>query len=238
MAATPEPLSRLELAAELRAAGTSWPDTANQMALTHDELRRLVAEYHRDYQRLLRRARTEFQRDALATALGKLRELTRSAEPRIGLMAATTIVRYDLAIQRHGTTPGGDWLRRELRRNHKPTQPRNERAPNTSESTKVQIQQDVTASKNVAQSTPQPAPSPAPQPTPGVTVTPPATAPSAVKPASTASASSPISPQERERRRRLLLNNFAQGRDSATPPGKDDRLTQEISRLVDGWLTQ
>jgi hypothetical protein len=236
MSASPEPLALLERAAELRATGMPWDQTAAQLSLGRDELRRLTAEHRRDYDRLLRRERAELLRETLDAALTALRTQIHSSDSRLSYLASCTFVRYRLACLRHSPEEARNRLQRD-------TSPRAQKrmtadlargpAPNTSESTKVQTQQDVIASKNVAQSTPQPAPSPAPQSTPGVTVTPPAAAPSAVKPASTASANSPISPEERERRRRLLLNNFAQGRDSATPPGKDTRLDREIQRLAD-----
>ena len=64
-----ESLRLLERAAELRAAGNRWTDTATQLAVGVEELRQLASEHTRDYERLVRRARTAVLHETLAAAL-------------------------------------------------------------------------------------------------------------------------------------------------------------------------
>jgi hypothetical protein len=247
MSVTAESPDLLLRVAELRAAGASWADTAVKLAVGHDELRRRVADHHRDYERLTRRARTELLRETLDAALTALRTQIHSADPRLSYMAACTVVRYELARMRHGTQQARERLDRDLSphgRNRRTTNAENSRAQNMSESTEVQTQQKVAAPKNVAQPTASPTPRPAPAASPASTKQDgEAGAASKQKDGEAGVASKqkdgeagvaskpPISPEERERRRRLLLNNFVHGR--GAPPPDDNRLDQAIQRLVD-----
>src|SRR6187455_2604714 len=101
-ATPPESLALLRRAAELRAGGTPWPDAAARLDLGHDELRRLVSDHARDYDRLVRRARAGVLREVLDEALAALRTHLASRDERASLSAATTLVRYDLARTRLG----------------------------------------------------------------------------------------------------------------------------------------
>src|SRR5436190_8675804 len=127
--ASPAPLALLTRAAELRAAGTPWPDAAAQLKVGHAELRRLPAEHARDYERLARRARTDFIRETLHEALAALRDQLKSSDDRIRFMAATTIVRYELARMRHGAKSAGAGLERDARRSRRPSTIGAENAP-------------------------------------------------------------------------------------------------------------
>src|SRR5689334_468248 len=134
MTTSPESLALLGRAAQLRAEGVHWPDAAEQLALGHDQLRRLVADHHRDYERLVRRARADVLREATDEALAVLRAQLNSPERRVSLTTATTIVRYDLAVMRHGAREARDRLERAARRARLggPAGDANERrAPNT-----------------------------------------------------------------------------------------------------------
>ena len=177
---SPESLDLLGRAAELRATGVPWADAATKLALDHDELRRVVSEHPRDYERLMRRARTDVLRETLDGALTALRTLVKSPDQSVCSRAATTIVRYELARMRHGTKQAGSRFERDARRASRrdkvtdgAEKVRNE---NVSESAKVPNHQEVNAAKNVAQPTaPASASAVAPKPAP----VPPATAPAA-----------------------------------------------------------
>jgi hypothetical protein len=177
-------------------------------------------------------------------ALRTLRELMVSAENRVRIVATTTFVRYDLALKRHGAKEAESRLERD-------TSPRGRQrmtadlddllAQNTSESTEVKNEQHVAAPKTAAQSGAQRAPqttAATAATSASAATTPPAPAktapPAQPKPAATIAAA-PAARDERERRKRVLLNDFALGR-SARPLGKDDRLDREVERIVDGML--
>jgi hypothetical protein len=159
MTTSPESLALLGRAAELRAASTPWSDAAAQLAIGTEELRRLASENARDYDRLMRRARAEVLRESLDAALTTLRGLLKSSETGIGMKAATTIVRYDLARMRHGEKEAGARLERDARRSHRcghepetpSTEAKNPRAQNMPESPKVPTQQEVNPAKKEAQ---------------------------------------------------------------------------------------
>ena len=233
-ATSPESLALLGRAAELRASGVPWSDAAAQLSLGHDELRRLVSDHTRDYERLVRRARTEVLRETLDEAVAALRVHLASREERVSMVAATTLVRYDLARTRLGAQEARTRLER---RAHKL------REQNASESTEVTNKQDVTAAKNVAQTTaPRPAASapaapPGPAPAkPSVAPAPPTPTPPVAAPAAPPAAKPPL--DELARRRLRRLNDFALGR---TPPAslvRGSRQALEVDRLITGWLTE
>jgi hypothetical protein len=97
----PEPLALLGRAAELRAGGTPWDDVAAKLAVAVDDLRRLAAEHARGYARLVRRAQREFVRETMHATVARLRDLLKSQQEGVAMMAAATLVRYDLAKMRH-----------------------------------------------------------------------------------------------------------------------------------------
>ena len=176
MSTTPETLSLLGRAAELRAAGNPWTETATQLAVDLGQLRQLTSTHTRDYERLSRRARNELQRESLDAALAALRQQLKSPDERVKFLAASTIIRYELARMRHGEKESRAILeRRQARRRRERFgfDPEMLRAPNVQETTEVPKQQEVIPAKNVAQTTPPtppptpPAPtSPAPKPAP------------------------------------------------------------------------
>jgi hypothetical protein len=226
--ATPsESLALLGRAAELRASGTHWADAAAQLSLGHDELRRLVSDHSRDYERLVRRARTDVLRETLDEALAALRTHLTSRDERVSMVAATTLVRYDLARTRLGAQEARTRLERRARKL---------RDENASESTKVTNKQEVKPTEKVAQTAaPKPAasapaapPGPAPAKPAPTTPTPPVAAPAAPP----AAAKAPL--DELARRRLRLLDDFALGR---TPPAQNKRQTLEVDGLLSGWLT-
>jgi hypothetical protein len=236
--ATPsESLALLGRAAELRASGTHWADAAAQLSLGHDELRRLVSDHSRDYERLVRRARTDVLRETLDEALAALRTHLTSRDERVSMVAATTLVRYDLARTRLGAQEARTRLERRARKL---------REQNASESTEVTKRQKVDAPKNVAQTAaPRPAASaptaphaPAPAKTPAAPATATATPPTPA----TASAAPPPAAKapldELARRRLRRLNEFALGRTPPAPLVRGSRQTLEVERLISGWLTE
>jgi hypothetical protein len=170
MSASPESLTLLERAANLRALGNSWDETAQQLAVDQAELQQLASEHNRDYERLSRRARNELHRQAVGTALVTLIRLMRSTEPGVGILAATTFVRYDAALMRHCGKEAALRLERDMRQldiDEARTATREMHEPharNVRESTEVKNQQGVASAKNVAKSPPS-ASAPAPKPT-------------------------------------------------------------------------
>jgi hypothetical protein len=220
-ATSPESLGR---AAELRASGVPWPDAAAQLALGHDELRRLVSEHARDYERLVRRARTEVLRETLDAALAALRGLVTSPEPGVGLKAATTIVRYDLARMRYDLKEAGERLARKRRKIT--AEAENVRAQNVSESSKGPDQQEVNAAKNVAQTRAPDAPATPPVPPAPVR----STTPSAEK--------SKTPDADAIRRKRLFLAAVLGHTAPRTPLTKGVPQTLEVDRLISGWLAE
>lgn len=151
MTTSSEPLALLSRAADLRAHGTPWNDTARQLAVEADPLHRLVAEHRRDYDRLARRARTEAARETFDAALAALRGLLKSEDPRVSLLAATTIVRYEMARMRRGERTARERLERDAQRVHRADRALPPLEPNVSESANVPKLQDVAAAKNGAQ---------------------------------------------------------------------------------------
>jgi hypothetical protein len=223
-ATSPESLALLGRAAELRASGVPWPDAATQLTLGHDELRRLVSDHSRDYERLVRRARTGVLRETLDEALAALRTHLSSRDERVSMSVATTLVRYDLARTRLGAQEARTRLERRARKL---------REQNASESTEVTKQQKVDAPKNVAQTAaPKPAAgapaktAPAPAKTPPAPATPPPAAPAE-------KTTTPI--DDATRRRQRLVDDFALGR---TPPAQNKRQTPEIEQVLRSWLTE
>jgi hypothetical protein len=96
----PEQLALLHHAAELRAGGTTWEAVATELKVPDAELRALRAANARLYDRLARRAEQEFERETVRATLARLRELMKSASEGIAMMAAGTVIRYQLARMR------------------------------------------------------------------------------------------------------------------------------------------
>ena len=227
---SPESLALLGRAAELRAAGTPWADAATQLAVGVDELRRLAAGHARDYDRLARRARAELLRETLDAALAALRARLNSPDPGVSLLAATTIVRYDLARMRHGLKDAGTRLERDSRRSPRKLTigAHNARAGSVPESPEVPARQEVVAAKNVTQSGPPAGASAGPS-------RPAATPPAAPPPVA---AGNPAPLDDAARRRLRLIDNFALGRTAHAAPAQDKRQTLEVDRLIRGWLSE
>jgi hypothetical protein len=221
MSTSSEPLTLLESAAELRAAGTPWAEAARQLAVAPDELRRLAAGHRRDYERLSRRARNEVHRQAVSTAITTLISLMRSPDTQVGILAATTFVRYDTALMRHRGKGAAAQRERDAARTLT-LGAESARAQDVRESAKVPNQQGVTAAKNVAQP---PAPA-APKPTPQ---TPPAPAKPATAPVA---ATGPAPVDDLVRRRARLVDRYATGLGAPPPLVPDGRLDREIGRVV------
>ena len=227
---SPESLALLGRAAKFRAEGKSWADAATQLAISHDELRRLVADHTRDYDRLARRARNEVHRESMDEALSTLRRLMKSEEPAVGMMAATTFVRYTLARMRLRTDAAGEQLVRESRKIT--VQAENVRSDNTSELAKVPKQQGVDATKKAAQPQAQAAATPVPSSsTPATTPTAP---PTQARPATPPAAASQPSAAETLRRKRLFAAAVLGG--TAPPLVKGGPQTLEVDRLMTSCL--
>jgi hypothetical protein len=96
----PEKLLVLDRAAELRAAGAPWPTVATELKLPVEELRSLRAAHASAYNRLARRAADEFRRDTMQETLARLRRLLQSENEGVAIVAAGTVVRYELARMR------------------------------------------------------------------------------------------------------------------------------------------
>jgi hypothetical protein len=223
---SPESLNLLERAAELRAAGIPWAETATRLAVDAQELRKLASEHVRDYERLMRRARNEVLRESLDAAVAALRTHLASPEPRVSMSAATTLIRYELARLRYGPQEAGAKLerhsRRLSRREAMTETAREARNRNVQETAKVPNRQDVNAAKNVTQSDvlkTQPASATPP-------AAPPAQAATGVTEKNKASVADEI-------RRRRLVDVFARGQ-TAPLVARDDRLSQEVERLIRG----
>jgi hypothetical protein len=227
---SPESLDLLERTAVIRALGKTWSETAARLSVCEAELRRLASEHQRHYDRLCRKARNENLREAMDLALATLRKLLDSDDPDISRSAAATLTKYTLARMRQGLDVGGEPIRKPRKLT---VRAENVRAENTSESTEVPNGTIVAVRKNVAQSSTTPTPSsPVPGAAPATTTRQTTTASS--RPAATGTGNGPIPPDERARRRRLLLNDFAHRR--SAPPAKHDRVDQEVARIVDGLL--
>jgi hypothetical protein len=215
MSASPESLALLNRAAELRAAGTPWSDAATQLAVEHAELRRLVAEHGRDYERLARRARTELRRDTLHEALAALRTQLQSPDDRVKFLAATTVIRYEMALMRYGDKAAAEGLERSTRRPRKlAAEAHDVRAENVSESPKVPNPKDVNGAQKVAQSS-----------APAAPATPPQAPARPVPPVATNNAP-PLS--EAERRKRLVMQ-------AAVRPAVSAPL-ERGERTIQSWL--
>ena len=106
MSVSPEPLALLERAAELRARGRSWNETATKLSVTHDELRRLVAEQNRDYERLARRARADLLTETRGLALSTLCDLMQSPEERVRVAASSVSCRTTRTVRMIRTAMG------------------------------------------------------------------------------------------------------------------------------------
>ena len=224
MSASPESLALLERAAELRAAGTHWADAAKQLAVAHDELRRLAAENARDYERLSRRARADLHRQAVGAVVTTLINLMRSADPGVSLLAATTFVRYDSALLRHRGKAAGVQRERDAAR-RLTLGAENVRAQDVQESAKVQNRQGVAAANNGTQSGAPTAPPPCPKATPA------GPKPTATVQVAPTSAKTPP-PSDESARRARLVERYALGRGAPPPLVPDDRLNLEIQRLA------
>jgi hypothetical protein len=236
MTTSPESLALLGRAAELRASGVPWSDAATKLALDHDELRALVSDHSRDYDRLMRRARNDVLRETLDAALAALRTHVASPEPKMSMRAATTIVRYELARMRHGGKEAGSRLERDTRRTKPTAEAREMRNQNVPESTEVPKEQEVNAAKNVAQSTAPGSASPvAPKPTPATPVPPAPPAPAVPAPTAPAARNQQAPLDDAARRRQRLVDDCALGR---TPPALGDLPTLEGCRLLSSWLAE
>lgn len=227
MTTTPESLALLAGAAELRAAGAHWPDAAAQLAVDPKELRRLAAEHAGEYAKLARRARAEVEREALAVTIATLRELMRSPEPGVRLLAATTYVRYHLSTLRHDTAKARARLQSDAKRieefDAKPLPPlpplprlpqgtKTARAANASDSAEVAKQQAIAAGVTVFAAAPPPA-----------------------------AAKSQTPPDDADRRRQQLIDEFALRRVTAPPPANPvpaakRKVVKPAGRLLTGWL--
>jgi hypothetical protein len=141
----PESLALLGRAAELRARGTPWDDTATKLAVSVDDLRRLSCEHARAFARLSRRAEREFHDDAMNATVAKLLDLLNHEQVGIVLTAAATLIRYDLARMRHEENTS---------RPPKPTRPRDELPPPPSRSVTVENTGCDTACDTGCDSTP------------------------------------------------------------------------------------
>lgn len=156
-----ETRSLLTRAADLRVAGANWPDAAKQLAVGEAELRTLATDYQRDYDKLARRARTEAARETFDAALTALRGLLKSEDARVSLLAATTIVRYEMARLRRNDRAARGAAKQSFRNVHAfepdltPQQLGvRDREPNVSELAEVNNCSGVAAAKNVARTEP------------------------------------------------------------------------------------
>jgi hypothetical protein len=96
----PEQLALLHQAADLRAGGKPWAAVATELKVPDAELRGLRAGNAGLYDRLARRAEREFERETVRAALTRLCELMKSGDESVAMLAAGTVVRYELARMR------------------------------------------------------------------------------------------------------------------------------------------
>jgi hypothetical protein len=123
----PEQLALLDHAAELRAGGSPWAAVATELKVAPDELRSLRATHARFYDRLARHADREFERETVRATLARLRELMRSSDESVAMLAAGTVIRYELARMRQELQKERGRVSREARRELLPW--RNETPP-------------------------------------------------------------------------------------------------------------
>jgi hypothetical protein len=247
-ATSPETLALLGTAARLRALGLSWADAAAQVSVGGDELRALVYEHRREYDRLSRQARDEVLRESMDEALTTLRRLLHSEDPDVSRMSALTLVRYTMARMRQDLNAGGE----------RPAKPRkitvhaeNVRAESMSELAKVPKPPVVDATKNVAQPQPPAVPKPAPATPPAARVSTPAPAtppapPTNAQPPAPAPAAAPARPatppppaaklSDAELRRRKRILDAAVLGQPLPRLSKDAPVPSEVDRLLRGWL--
>jgi hypothetical protein len=96
----PEQLLLLNRAAELRASGAPWAAVAAVLKVASDQLHELRTTHARAYDRLARRADNEFARETVRATLARLRELLKSTDESVAMLAAGTVIRYELARMR------------------------------------------------------------------------------------------------------------------------------------------
>ena len=111
----PEKLLLLDRAAELRAAGTPWTAVATELKVADNELHTLRAANARAYDRLARQAEREFQRETVRATLTRLRELLKSTDEGVAMLAAGTVIRYELARMRNDLEAARDSFRKRQR---------------------------------------------------------------------------------------------------------------------------
>jgi len=87
-------------AAELRSSGLPWADVADRLTVGLDDLRSLADDLSGVYDRLCRQARRSYRRETMDATVTRLRELLKSQQESVALLAATTLIRYDLAFMR------------------------------------------------------------------------------------------------------------------------------------------
>jgi hypothetical protein len=97
----PELHALLRRAAELRAAGQSWPSVARQIEIDENVLIQLTRDHHATYRKLLRSARSEVFAEGTAEAFLFLRKLLRSEDERISWRAAESMLKFTMTLVRH-----------------------------------------------------------------------------------------------------------------------------------------
>ena len=113
----PEKALLLERAAELRAAGSPWTAVATELKVAADDLRTLRQSNTRLFDRLVRRADRESAADTLRATFARLRELLKSTNEKIAMLAAGTIIRFELARMRQSLQARRNALERWGERN-------------------------------------------------------------------------------------------------------------------------
>ena len=103
MPTSPQPVDVLARAAELRAGGKSWEFTARELHFDDvRELRDLVGQNDRAFQRVLNRARRDVIDDSFGEGVFVLRRLMRSPDEAVAYKAADSMIRFKATTIRQG----------------------------------------------------------------------------------------------------------------------------------------
>src|SRR5262245_49209748 len=98
---TPEMELVLERAADLRASGFSWTQTAEKLGFVGDDLKDIARQAGNVYERMLARARRHLVYESLSESILKLRQYMRSHDDREMRHSADTLSRIGMCWYRH-----------------------------------------------------------------------------------------------------------------------------------------
>ncbi|MBA4189172.1 MAG: hypothetical protein C0467_14335 [Planctomycetaceae bacterium] len=98
---TPEVEAVLSRAAELRAEGSGWPASADELDYAADDLKQLCKEAGKLYDRMYSKAQRQVIREGLAESMFQMRRLLRVGDNREIRHAADSLARISMTMIRH-----------------------------------------------------------------------------------------------------------------------------------------